>query len=107
VVPVTFAVAGTTVLSAVDHKPKTTRRLQRLANIEQNPIVSLVADHYEADWSMLWWVRVDGKARVAKTNPGALRELSAKYPQYSERPPSGPFVVIEMDRVSWWAANTQ
>jgi len=106
VVPVTFAISGSTVVSAVDHKPKTTRRLQRLSNIEQDPIVSLIADHYEADWSMLWWVRVDGKARVVKTHSNALRELAAKYPQYSVRPPKGPFIVIEMDCINWWAAST-
>ena len=63
-VPVVFAVVGDTVWTAVDAKPKSTRSLRRLANIEANPRVSLLVDHYEEDWSALWWVRVDGKARL-------------------------------------------
>jgi PPOX class probable F420-dependent enzyme len=50
------------VYTAVDAKPKTTRRLRRLANIEGNPEVSLLVDHYADDWTRLWWVRVDGVA---------------------------------------------
>ncbi len=33
VVPICFAIEGDTVYSAVDHKPKRSRALQRLANI--------------------------------------------------------------------------
>jgi hypothetical protein len=49
-VPVTFAVDGDTVYTAVDAKPKRSRRLRRLANIEADPAVALLADHYSDDW---------------------------------------------------------
>ncbi|MBI3692389.1 MAG: pyridoxamine 5'-phosphate oxidase family protein, partial [Mycolicibacterium aromaticivorans] len=51
VVPIVFAVAESTIYTAVDGKPKTTQRLRRLANIEANPRVSILVDHYEDDWS--------------------------------------------------------
>lgn len=70
VVPVVFAVVGDVVFTAVDAKPKSTRSLRRLANIEAKPRVSMLVDHYEEDWSALWWVRVDG---TAKTRPVELR----------------------------------
>src|SRR5579884_3748103 len=60
-VPITFALLDShTLVTAVDHKPKRTRALVRLANIEANPRVSALVDHYEADWERLWWVRADG-----------------------------------------------
>ena len=47
-----FAVAGDTVYSAVDEKPKRTARLARLANLAADPRAALLADHYDdADWS--------------------------------------------------------
>src|SRR5690348_1391752 len=66
VVPIVFAVAGDEIVSAVDAKPKRTTALRRLANVRENPRVALLADHYEDDWSALWWVRADGTARVAE-----------------------------------------
>ena len=64
-VPIAFAVSGDTVYSAVDAKPKRTRALRRLANVRENPAVSLLVDHWdEEDWGRLWWVRADGRGRV-------------------------------------------
>ena len=64
IVPVTFAHNDNTIVIAVDHKPKSTRNLKRLRNIEANPKVTLLVDHYDEDWSQLWWVRADGTAEV-------------------------------------------
>ena len=51
-VPVCFAVDGDTIWSAVDAKPKRSRELQRLRNIEADPRVAVLADHYtDDDWS--------------------------------------------------------
>src|ERR671935_135408 len=63
-VAITFAVDGDEIITAVDHKPKRTVRLRRLANIEANPRVSVLADHYEDDWSGLWWARADGRPQL-------------------------------------------
>jgi PPOX class probable F420-dependent enzyme len=104
-VPVTFAVDGDTIVSAVDHKPKRTLALKRLANIASNPSVALLADEYDDDWSRLWWVRADGTARVEeRASERVLELLVARYEQYRERPPEGPAVVVAVDRWSGWTA---
>ena len=105
-VPICFAVVGDTVVSAVDEKPKTTRRLQRLANVEANPAVTLLVDHYDEAWSEVWWARVDGRARVVEDGPernAAVAALRAKYEQYERVGIAGAAVVIDSDRWSGWA----
>lgn len=108
-VPVTFAVGdGEEIYSAVDTKPKTSRRLKRLANIEANPAVTLLVDHYAEDWAALWWVRADGRARVEHDGPAArwaIEALVAKYPQYRETVPEGPVVVVTVTGWRGWAAS--
>ena len=106
-VPITFALVNeTTLITAVDHKPKRTTALRRLANIEANPQVSVLVDHYEDDWERLWWARADGCARVWKAAPaGAAEALAGRYVQYRERPPQGPFIVVEIQRFSGWSAT--
>lgn len=105
-VPVTFAVDRDTVAIAVDHKPKTTVNLKRLANIEQNPKVCLLADEYSDDWSQLWWARADGTAHVIsedKQREHALDLLEARYVQYSARRPEGPVILVRVARWSGWS----
>ena len=103
VVPCCFALAGDTIYSAVDAKPKSTLALQRLANIRAQPHASLVVDFYDDDWSQLWWVRVDGTAHITDA-PDALGLLQAKYPQYVETSPPGAVIAIEITRWRSWEA---
>ncbi|GAB3572291.1 TIGR03668 family PPOX class F420-dependent oxidoreductase [Amycolatopsis endophytica] len=100
-VPVTFAVSGDGIVFAIDHKPKSTHALRRLANIAANPAVSFLADIYDEDWTRLWWVRADGVASIEE--PGPVDALVAKYAQYAERPPEGPVVRTRVTRWSGWA----
>lgn len=102
-VPVVFAVAGARLVSAVDHKPKSTTRLGRLADIAENPAVTLLVDEYAEDWSQLWWARADGRASVHASYDVA--PLVAKYAQYAARPPAGPVVVVDVTRWSGWSAS--
>jgi PPOX class probable F420-dependent enzyme len=109
VVPIVFALEGDLLYSAVDHKPKRTQRLRRLANIAANPRVSLLADHYDEDWTRLWWARADGVGRVVEPDAGveherAVAALTARYQQYAGRPPDGPAIVVEIERWSGWSA---
>jgi PPOX class probable F420-dependent enzyme len=108
-VPITFAVGDDAVVTAVDHKPKRTMRLRRLANIAANPRVSVLADHYSEDWSQLWWVRADGTARVvepgAPEHAGVVAMLVRRYDQYRERSPEGPAIVISVSRWSGWRST--
>ena len=108
VVPVTFAVHGNVVVSAVDDKPKSTRRLRRLENIRRDPRVALLVDEYDEDWSKLWWVRADGHAQVIEAGSdlaASVAWLSDKYEQYRDHPPRGPVVWVEVDTVTGWAAS--
>jgi PPOX class probable F420-dependent enzyme len=107
-VPVVFAVGEDDVVyTAVDAKPKTTRRLRRLANIESNPQVSLLVDHYDDDWARLWWVRADGLAAIHADGDAmktGLRLLRAKYPQYQSVSLDGPVIAVTVRRWSSWHA---
>lgn len=110
VVPITFALEGDTLYTAVDHKPKRTTRLRRLDNVVANPRVSVLADHYdEQDWSALWWVRADGVARIVASNDpgraGVSALLKARYEQYRRRPPTGPAIAVSVSRWSGWRAE--
>lgn len=105
VVPICFALHGNTLYTAVDEKPKRTRRLRRLRDVERNPQVEVLIDHYEEDWSQLWWVKLRGTARVVDLDELALDLLEAKYEQYRERAPAGPFIVVEVEQRLEWRAS--
>lgn len=105
-VPVTFALDHDVLYFAVDHKPKSTQVLRRLRNIEENPRVSLLVDHYADNWDALWWARADGHAEVWSEPSRCstpIKLLQSKYVQYMERPPEGPVVAIQVHRWSGWA----
>ena len=105
-VPVTFGLDGDTIYTAVDHKPKTTTRLRRLRNIAENPQVAVLADHYDDDWSQLWWSRADGHAAVL-TGPADIASpvalLAARYLQYRATPPAGPVIAITVTTWTAWS----
>ena len=106
IVPITFAIDGDTLYFAVDAKPKRTTDLKRLRNIAANPAVSVLVDHYEEDWSRLWWVRVDGTAHIIADHAEAERAtelLVGRYPQYRTARPEGPIVAISIERISTWS----
>ena len=103
----TTGTAKTIVYTAVDAKPKTTQRLRRLANIENNPQASLLVDHYADDWTQLWWVRADGVAAIHRDGEQmhiGYRLLRAKYAQYQSVALNGPVIAITVRRWSSWHA---
>jgi len=106
VVPCCFALDADTLYSAVDAKPKSTLDLRRLQNIRSNSAVSLLVDHYDdADWSELWWVRVDGNGRTADDaleRERAIALLSTKFEQYRALPPPGPVLAVDIERWRTW-----
>ena len=112
--PITFALVDGLVCSAVDEvKAKQHQRLARLADVRRDPRVGLVVDHYDADWSRLWWVRVDGVAAVHEDGglrERALRALAGKYPAYAaagqaSNPMTGPLLVVTPTAWTGWAAS--
>lgn len=109
-VPMVFAVADDIIYSAVDDKPKTSRLLRRLANVQAHPEVAVLVDHYDdADWTALWWARADGTGRVvdAETAEGvaAIDALAARYAPYRQRRPGGPVLAVRVERWSGWSAS--
>jgi PPOX class probable F420-dependent enzyme len=109
-VPVCFVLAGAVIYHAVDHKPKATRRLARLANLAADPRATVLADHYKEDWSALWWVRADGRARVledvtTREAARALDLLAERYAQYREHRPAGPVIALDVERLTGWTAR--
>jgi PPOX class probable F420-dependent enzyme len=115
-VPITFALtealagthpAGSVIFSAVDGKPKRATRLRRHANIEAEPRVSLLVQHWHEDWSLLWWVRAGGRATVSDepaTVERAIGLLRAKYEQYASVDVHGPVIEIAVERWYGWSA---
>jgi PPOX class probable F420-dependent enzyme len=105
-VPFCFAVVDQRLVSAVDHKPKRHTRLQRLADIAVTGRASVLVDHYDDDWTQLWWIRVGGAAASEPTGSGldgrARVALGAKYHQYRSLPPAGPVWWVALDAVQWW-----
>ncbi|KUI05507.1 F420-dependent protein [Mycolicibacterium acapulense] len=106
-VPVVFAVHAGTAYTAVDAKRKSTRRLRRLSNIEGNPHVSMLVDHYDEDWAQLWWVRVDGRAEIhfsGEELATGYTLLRNKYPQYERIALDGPVVSVTITKWASWQA---
>lgn len=105
IVPICFALAWPRLYFAIDSKPKRGVPLRRIRNIQANPSVAVLFDHYEDDWSRLWWVRLDGIAVVLGPGPETVRALSllaARYPPYRELPPPGPVIAVEIGSLSRW-----
>jgi PPOX class probable F420-dependent enzyme len=108
IVPITFAVTDETIVTMIDHKPKTTSRVQRLRNIEANPSASVLVDEWAEDWERLRWVRVDGTASIHSEDEvwrRAREVLVAKYIQYSDQPPEGAAIAISIDGLTSWASS--
>lgn len=106
-VPVVYALVGDDLVTAIDHKPKTTRRLRRLVNVAADPRVTVLVDEYDEDWTRLWWVRIDGLATVGEEAPaGGEEALVARYSQHATRPPEGPWIVVRpVNTVTWTASG--
>ncbi|MDQ4004840.1 MAG: TIGR03668 family PPOX class F420-dependent oxidoreductase [Actinomycetota bacterium] len=106
VVPFCFVLAGDTLYTSVDHKPKEGRRLRRVENLQRDPRVTVLVDHYEEDWPRVWWVRARGTGRVvddaAEVERGN-RLLAEKYAQYADDPPPGPILAIEISEWRGWS----
>ena len=86
VVPVCYALVEQVIYSVLDQKPKrvSVARLRRVRNIQANPHIALVVDHYEEDWLSLWYILVLGRAELlweGEERVTAIRHLRQKYPQ--------------------------
>lgn len=108
IVPVCFELLDDVAYSAVDHKPKRSPHLRRIANLQATGHACLLVDEYDEDWCRLWWVRLDGRGRVvgdSREQAAAVTALVEKYPQYIEQPPSGPVLAVDVIRWNCWSAR--
>jgi PPOX class probable F420-dependent enzyme len=107
-VPIVFALDCDTLYSAVDQKPKRSTTLRRIENARARPDVTILVDHYDDDWTRLWWIRLRGSARILEAGEErahALQLLCEKYPQYRSEPPDGPVLAVDVTEVREWAAG--
>jgi PPOX class probable F420-dependent enzyme len=108
VLPVTFALSEGRIWSAVDQKPKRSGgELARVRFLRRDPRAALTVDRYSDDWKRLAWVQVLGEIEIVPVGEahGALEILNAKYPQYRQAPPPGPFLSLQPQRcLSWFAS---
>lgn len=105
-VPVVFAVAAGRIVVPTDLvKPKRSTRLQREANLAADPRCVLLVEHYEEDWSALWWVRVHADGHVEAPTPAWLDALAARYPAYRAEQSVAKLLVLEPTAVAGWAAS--
>jgi PPOX class probable F420-dependent enzyme len=106
-VPCTFAVdAAGRIVIGIDNKPKGSANLRRLANIAENPRVSLLADCYSDDWEQLWWARADGVATIERAgaeHAAHWQLLRSRYGQYAGQVLDGPVIVVVVTAWSGWA----
>jgi PPOX class probable F420-dependent enzyme len=107
VLPVTFAVAGEAVWSAIDEKPKRTPEPARLRHLRRRPEAALLVDVYDDDWSRLAWVQLLGRVEVlpAESAPAAIEALARKYAPYAERTPPGPLLRLSVERTRQWRST--
>ena len=108
VLPVTFAVSGGCVWSAVDDKPKRPGEPARVRWLRERPRAALTVDRYADDWAELAWVQLLGSVsvlEVAAAPSEALAALLARYAPYRERAPRGPLLRLSVERALWWRAR--
>jgi PPOX class probable F420-dependent enzyme len=107
-VPVTFAWHDGRAVWAVDRvKPKRPGPLRRERDLAADPRVAMLADHYEEDWTALWWVELRGDAAFLEgaAAEAALDALAARYAPYRDARPPGPVVAVTPRRWAWWSAG--
>ena len=107
-VPVCFVFDGDALYTPIDGKPKTTRRLKRVRNLETNPRAALLVDHYEEDWRRLRYVLVEGEGSLVAGAEVAevLASLREKYPQYAEVEVGPEVIRIAALRIAAWTATS-
>ncbi len=113
VVPVCYAYDGKAFYTPLDRKPKKKAggELARARNIRSNPHVALLFDHYDEDWTKLWYILVRGQGEllsVGEERRRAIELLRAKYPQYASRellPEDASVIRIAPEKVVAWGTG--
>jgi PPOX class probable F420-dependent enzyme len=107
VLPVTFALSGGAIWSAIDEKPKRRSEPARVRRLRRRPEAALCVDVYSDDWSRLAWVQLLGRVEWLSVEQGGegMAALAAKYEPYAERTPPGPLMRLSVERALYWRAT--
>ena len=102
-VPVVFVAIGDEIVTPIDHKPKSGRKLQRLRNLERDDRATLLVDHWDEDWTKLAWVMVRAHAAVEADSPTEVTTaLNARYPQYEHKERPDALIRMRPTELTWW-----
>lgn len=104
VMPVCFALEDDMMYTAIDGKPKRTRRPRRMRDLATNPRVAFVADRYDEDWSRLGWVMIRGRGDILGSGTPFERGcelLRHRYAQYATMA-LYPLIAIRLLEVRSW-----
>ncbi|MCI0396644.1 MAG: TIGR03668 family PPOX class F420-dependent oxidoreductase [Chloroflexi bacterium] len=110
IIPIVYAFDGARLFTPIDNKPKraSPHQLKRVRNIQTNPHVAVIIDHYDEDWRKLAWVQLRGQATLIESGPDyvtGIALLEARYPQYATMSLAGrPLIVIKVDHTTSWRA---
>jgi PPOX class probable F420-dependent enzyme len=106
---------GQTLVTPIDAKPKRSldaRQLARVRDVERDPRVALLIDHWDEDWGQLWWLRIEGLARLvwpevsSDEHALAVAALRDRYPQYLAQPLENKLIIaIVPTSVTGWKAR--
>jgi coenzyme F420-0:L-glutamate ligase/coenzyme F420-1:gamma-L-glutamate ligase len=112
--PVVFIALQNCILIPLDDKPKTidVNRLRRVRNIEENPKVSFLVDHYDEDWTYLWLVMIIGNAKLIQLNRKTERKTKEmtkirnmflkKYSQYTKIGIGKIYIKLMIEKTIYW-----
>lgn len=104
-VPIVFVHVDGCIYSPVDGKRKSGKPLRRITNVDANSNGSLLLDHYDTDWSQLWWVRMDVTATQVPMPQPVVDALLRKYPNYATTPVGETCLRLEIRDVRRWSAQ--
>lgn len=109
VVPICFAFTTVDIVTPIDEKPQRVPpdALRRSKDIDENPRVALIIDHYTEEWSRLGWVQIRGRATRCKPDESGhsrgVRALRQKYDQYENHDLGDrPLIRISPQSVRSW-----
>ena len=108
VVPVCFTISQGTLYMTIDEKPKRVAApaLKRVRNIERNPMVAIVVDRYDENWTRLGWVMLRGRAEILRAGTEhdyAQELLRSRYRQLAAMQIADrPVIAVRLERVKSW-----
>jgi PPOX class probable F420-dependent enzyme len=108
VVPVCFTISHRTLYITIDEKPKRVAgsALKRVRNIARNPMVAIVVDRYDEDWTLLGWVMLRGRAEILSggtEHDRAQALLRSRYRQLAAMQIAERLVIaVRLERVTSW-----